>query len=139
MRFFVKAVALALALSGAGFGYSNYKHSKTAALQSKCEAEGQRQMKAFNAERKEQTGPWTMYQTAGMTCDPWKLYMDTPSSATLHEAQEELLAAYREQRNGVDSVLYGIAFLIALIGTVPAIWYFLLARLAEIAAAVRRG
>ena len=138
-RFFLKAVALAVALSGIGVGYSQYKHSSTTALQSKCEAESQKEMAAFNAQQKDETGPWKMYQSAGLDCDPSRLYLDTSYSTTLHGVQGKLLAAYREEVNRTENVFYCIAFFIILIGTLPAVWYFLLARLSEVAAAVRRS
>jgi hypothetical protein len=138
-RFFLRAVALAVALSGIGFGYLQYEHSRTATLQSKCEAQSKKEMDAFNAQQKDKTGPWTMYQSAGLTCDPSKLYMDTPYSTTLPGVQGELLTAYREESSRTENVFYGIAFFIVFIGTLPAIWYFFLARLSEVAAAVRRS
>ena len=138
-RFFLKAVALAIVLISAGFTYAQYKHSRTATLQRNCELESQREMSTFNSRQADQSGPWKMYQTAGATCDPHKLWLDTPYGTVLPGLQGELLNAYSEERGGIENALYGFAALIMFIGALPAIWYFFLARLAEIAAALRRN
>jgi hypothetical protein len=136
MSFFLKAAALALVLSGAGFGYSQYMHNRTRTVQSKCEAYGKSEIAEFNARLAKETGaPW---MGDPLVCDPSQLYYDTTHSSVLPGVQGELLTAYREEKNGVASVIYVIAFLIILIGVLPACWHFFLARLSEFAAAIRR-
>jgi arginine/lysine/ornithine decarboxylase len=140
MGFFLKAAVLALVLSVVAFGYSHYMHSKTATLQSKCEADGKSEMAEFNARlKKEMVGPWTAYQSDPLDCDPFKLYVNSRDAEALTGIQGEIVKAYMEEQNQVAPALYGIAFLIMFIGVVPVCWYFLLARLREVAAAIRRG
>lgn len=136
--FFWKSLGIAALLTGCGFAYSGYTAGKLASAQQKCEAESQSRMNAFNAQHAKETGPWSIYQTSGATCDPSKLYMDTPYGEVPDGAQGELLTAYRDEIGNTENVFYGVAFLILIIGITPVIWYFFLARLAEIATAVRR-
>lgn len=138
--FFLKAAVLSLVLSGAAAGYSHYMHSKTAALQSKCEADGNSGMAELNARlAKETAGPWTLYQNDPLVCEPFKLYLNSRDSEATPGIQGDIVKAYMEEQNQVAPALYGIAFLVFLIGVAPVCWHFLLARLREIAAAIRRG
>lgn len=140
MRFFLKAVVVAVVLSSVGFGYSHYLHRKTATLQSKCKADGKGEMAEFKARlTKENAGPWTAYQTDPLVCDPDKLYMNNLDWPVPPGIQGELVKAYLDEDNKVVPALYGIALLVMLIGILPAGWYFLLARLGEVAAAIRRS
>lgn len=137
--FFLKAALVALVLYGTGFCSSIYREHRTATAKSKCEDVGRKQVEAFNAAQKGKIGPWTIYQSGPLNCDPLRLYTDTAYSDILPGAQGELLEAYRGEQSGIDNTMYGFAIFALFIGIIPMSWYFFLARLREVASAIRRG
>ena len=138
-RFFCKAAAAGLLIATAGAIYSAYMHNKTAKLQRSCEATSQRDIARVSAEGAKNPGPWSRYSYAGLVCDPEQLSSDAVSGMVPPGVQGELLSAFRDERNETEKSFYAIAVLILFIGWLPTIWYFFLARLAEIAGAVRRS
>lgn len=137
-RFFWKSVAVAVLLTISGFGYSGYMQHKLSTTQRTCETESQAKMATINAQRAKESGPWTEYQTAEFTCDPSKLDADVSLGEDTPGIQGELLRAYHDANSNTQNIFYGIALLTVLVGVLPAFWYFFLARLTEIATAVRR-
>lgn len=139
MRFFLKAAALAILLCTIGFSLSLYRQSRLTTAQTNCEVEGRKHMEAFNISQKGQTGPWTTYQTDPINCDPPQLFKQADYSDVLPGVQGELLRAYLSERSGIDEKFYGWAAFVLFIGVLPICWYFFLARLRELASAIRRG
>lgn len=82
-------------------------------------------------------------QAAWLTCDPWELYRASQDPTTIMPAgaHADVLTVYNEKDKNNDWLVYSymLALLVFLIGAIPAAWYFMLARLAEVAAAVRRN
>lgn len=139
-RFFLKAVTAALLLSSAGFAYSEYKQSRTHAIQRECEAESAKILAKFEVE-KAKNPALNPFDFLPKVCEPYELRKaSSERNGEIPSGVEgRLLLASLDEQNEVPSLLNAIAALVLVVGSLPAIWYFLLARLAEIAAAVRRG
>lgn len=109
--------ALAAAVLGYGYKTTSAADQEYRAAQASCERE---RAAAHDA-------PWLKF----MDCDGYKITPET----TYTESQKALVASYGKERNigGFGAVAFCIAFLCSL----PWAWYFMLARLREVAAAIR--
>lgn len=82
-----------------------------------------------------------MQKSLGFTCDPDELTTISfrRDIKVLQAGPGQVLAAYRSKNAAPrPEVAYAMAVIVLGIGSVPALWYFLLRRLGEIANAVRR-
>lgn len=132
--FFFKAAGVAVLFCLAAVAYTGYQTNQVNAAKERCEAESAALQKGAVSK---EAGQWKV----SLLCDPAELYKNSwePNFVRPPGAQGELLTAYQRQRSSdLPTILYILAFLVAVVGVIPAVWYFLLARLSEVAAAVRR-
>lgn len=133
-KFFLRASALAIVLSIGAFGYSTYRDNRLESVTKQCELQlDSRDVSLASTVSQE-------YQGAVDTCNVFDLMeaADKGFVVAPQSAQGQLLAEYRTRDRDISDYVYICAFFLLMIGAVPTAWYFLLARLSEVAAAVRR-
>lgn len=132
LRFFLTCLALALAVIVGGLLYSRLLDHRLAEAVANCEA-----VDNCETEDKEHAakhpGTWGSYFC--LVCTPSDLINgETVPPGT----QGAVVVAYKAKLAFNDgAVHYIIACALVVLGALPAIWYFLLRRIREIAAAVR--
>lgn len=114
-----------------GAKYSDSKGKKAA-------AEGLNPFDKFDGPRSERS-PSGMFSDIGLECEPKELYQASLTEGFPMAAHYRPVAAayYNTQSSRFMELAYWLAFFILFIGSLPAIWYFLIRRLKEVAAAVR--
>lgn len=128
-RFFLLFVALAAVSGMVDAVWQKRLDAQVAKVEQRCRSESDEAIGKFDKEKDAQS-PWKL---SPMVCDK------TLVSSTQHEAvgiQKEVVDAHMARR---DHFYPGflVAGALLLIGSVPAVWYFLLRRISEVADAVR--
>ncbi|MEI7443391.1 MAG: hypothetical protein WCK28_00735 [Burkholderiales bacterium] len=142
-RFFLISFGLAAVVAGAQLGYALHLDAQVERARSACIARGERdaaEERAKQASPDAEKGPWTGYKLDTMVCSDDLLRLEPDArnlSRTPGMGEQKLLLLALVERNQHAPLGYLLAGIIAAVGCMPALWYFLLRRLAEVADAVR--
>ena len=142
LRFFLQSLCAAALIAVGGKAYMSYIEAQLPKAIAECESESKRQAEDFEGRRAANggdSGPWSGFKFVGLVCDPRELYRARfePNYKEPPGVQGRLVRAYDASLTGYEEGAFALAVLCILIGSLPGIWYFLLRRLAEIAAAIR--
>lgn len=142
LRFFLLSLCAAALIAVGGKAYMSYIEAQLPKAIAECESESKREREKFEAQRAaigDDSGPWGKFRLEGLVCDPRELYRARfePNYKEPPGVQGKLVRAYDASLTGYEEGAYTLAVLCIVIGSLPGIWYFLLRRLSEIAAAVR--
>lgn len=148
-RFFVICLVMAgISLAG-GYLYAGYLGRQLSKAVSACETESKREVSDAKHALPESvtTGsvdgiPRDAVKFDGLVCDPIALAeaVDVNGAKPPPGTQERVLLAYRKvlsSETDEGGELFAAVFIA--IGLIPTFWYFFLARLREVAAAIRGG
>jgi hypothetical protein len=129
--FFFLLVGFAAVSAVADLAWQKHLSARVAQAEHRCREENDAGIARFDKE-KDAASPWKMEP---MVCDDT---LSGLSPGTAVGVQKELVVAYRA-RSGHSYPGYFLAGGLLLLGFLPAAWYFLLRRLAEVSDAVRGG
>lgn len=136
IRFLLMCAGIAVVLAAIGLAYSLFLESRLAKVVTACEEQSKLEVAEWQ-KRAPNTmeGPWQKFKFVGLVCTPSELIS---THGELHAVQKEVIAAYRAKHSfEYGAVLYVLAMLCVLVGTLPVCWYFILRRIREVAAAIR--
>ncbi|MCG7979766.1 MAG: hypothetical protein JAZ17_11730 [Candidatus Thiodiazotropha endolucinida] len=123
-KYLLTGFVIAIVISIGGYITQLREESQLETLVTKCEAENKSAPK----------GPWLAYQTAPLVCKPSEL--SSLSIADTVGIQKEIVTASMSLGNIFKQSVM-IALCILLLFSLPAIWYFILRRVRELAKAIR--
>lgn len=142
LRVFLLSLCAAALIAAGGKAYTSHIEAQLPEAIAECETESKRERENFETRRAANggdSGPWGKFRIEGLVCDPGELYRARfePNYKEPPGAQGKLVRAYDASLTGYEEGAYALAALCIFIGSLPGIWYFLLRRLSEIAAAIR--
>jgi hypothetical protein len=131
-----KSLIGSIVLAGfiAGFGHLFYVgHDDLAQLVASCNEQSEKQLQQYQGKTCANDDLDCLWKKSYLVCQPEQLRDVSESDDTI----QSQIKTKAQQVAGRSINVNMLTIVIALIGTFPAIWYFLLARLREISKAIR--
>lgn len=131
-RFLIRASTIGIFFLVVGYGYETYTDNAFVSALSRCQQE-------MAADSSVSLTVPPEHRDSVRSCNFFQLEEIGPHRVTApNSVHGELMSAYRSSMSQIPDYLYVGALIFLMIGALPTLWYFALARLSEVAAAVRR-